>query len=522
MIKKFDINIRTLALTLLISLPSSLINAQQLILYVDTVTKQVYTEPGRNRVKLGKFQQIEETPVLPTAKPGIESAAPPGLHTEASLEQNKEELREVKRQLEEQLIAREKAAEEQLEEVVDKKLERARRAADAIVRSNVPSAIKPEEEKKWYDRIGVRGYVQFRYSQSLWGDKDDVSFWPDRSVGPDSSFLVRRARLVLFGNITDHLYVYLQPDFASTPTGSSTSHFAQLRDAFADIFFDKKKEFRVRVGQSKIPYSFENLQSSQMRLSLDRNDALNSCCRDERDIGAFFYWTPTHVRDRFKDIMTKNLKGSGDYGMFAFGIYNGQGANRLELNDHIHMVSRFTYPHQFENGQIFEAGVQAIHGRFIPSTGPNANGFTPIPDSPGKGFKDQRIGLHAILYPQPFGLQAEWNWGKGPQLNSTQTALTDASLNGGYIQAMYKINGLRWGTLFPFVKWQYFDGALKFERNTPKNRVRDLEFGLEWQILPELEIAAIYHMMNRTNVMNAPYERFKADILRFQLQWNYF
>jgi hypothetical protein len=36
------------------------------------------------------------------------------------------------------------------------------------------------------------------------------------------------------------------------------------------------KEYRVRIGQSKVPYGFENLQSSQNRLSLDRNDALNS------------------------------------------------------------------------------------------------------------------------------------------------------------------------------------------------------------------------------------------------------
>lgn len=496
--------------------------AQQLILYVDTVTKQVYTEPGRNRVKLGTFQQVDERSTLAADRAETEPDHSPIRQSESDLEQTKEELRRVKQELEEQLMAKEKAAEEMLDQAIDKKLDKATRAADAIVRSKIPTAIKPDEEKKWYDRIGVRGYVQFRYNKSLWGDKDQVSFWPDSSVGPDKSFLIRRARLILFGNITDHLYLYIQPDFASTPTGSSTTHFAQLRDAFGDIFIDKKKEFRIRVGQSKIPYSFENLQSSQLRLALDRNDALNSCCRDERDIGAFFYWTPTHIRERFTDLITKNLKGSGDYGMFAFGVYNGQGANRLELNDQVHIVSRFTYPYQFENGQIFEAGVQAIHGRFVPSAGPNADGITPTRDAPSKGFKDQRVGLHAVLYPQPFGLQAEWNWGKGPQLDGSQTVIGNGTLNGGYVQAMYKYDSERWGTLFPFVKWQYFDGALKFERNTPQNRVRDLEFGLEWQIFPELEIVATYAMMNRTDARNPPYDRFKADILRFQLQWNYF
>jgi hypothetical protein len=50
------------------------------------------------------------------------------------------------------------------------------------------------------------------------------------------------------------------------------------------LSFDAKKEYRVRIGQSKVPYGFENLQSSQNRLTLDRNDALNSAVVNERDL----------------------------------------------------------------------------------------------------------------------------------------------------------------------------------------------------------------------------------------------
>src|SRR5689334_18395186 len=35
-------------------------DAQEIDLYVDTVTKQVYTEPGKNRVKMGTFQQVQK------------------------------------------------------------------------------------------------------------------------------------------------------------------------------------------------------------------------------------------------------------------------------------------------------------------------------------------------------------------------------------------------------------------------------------------------------------------------------
>ena len=82
---------------------------------------------------------------------------------------------------------------------------------------------------------------------------------------------------------------------------------------------DSKKEFRFRVGQSKVTYGFENMQSSQNRLSFDRVDALNS------------YWASVAVRERFAYLVKSGLKGSGNYGIFGLGVYNGQTVNRAEL-----------------------------------------------------------------------------------------------------------------------------------------------------------------------------------------------
>ena len=38
---------------------------------------------------------------------------------------------------------------------------------------------------------------------------------------------------------------------------------------------------RVRLGQSKISYGYENMQSSQIRILFDRNDAPNSAFSNE-------------------------------------------------------------------------------------------------------------------------------------------------------------------------------------------------------------------------------------------------
>ncbi len=470
-------------------------------------------------------------------------------------------------------------------------------AQHASAPGHAAAAGSPPAPQHWYERISLRGYTQMRYTADLHSGpySNDYNNNADRTVRVRQNFLIRRMRLIFSGDISDHLYIYIQPDFASSPNSSfSTSatttntilfgafnpgplfgtytnaaggNFAQLRDAYADIYFDKDKEFRVRAGQSKIPYGFENMQSSQNRLSLDRNDAINSCCRDERDLGLFFYYTPKHLRSLFRDLVKNNLKGSGDYGMFAFGIYNGQGANRVELNRNMHMVARFTYPYVFENGQVVEASIQGYTGRFVPITAAitpslfgasflagyrppgypaagmpfvNAPGYFSLANytlgtypatgawaagavNGGQGVKDDRVAVSAIIYPQPFGLQAEWNWGRGPVLDPTQTVISSGALNGGYILANYKYEDTEFGlgTFFPFVKYQYFKGGQKFENNSPLARLYEWDFGVEWQPLPEVEFSAIYSKMDRTNVVAAPYRQFHADLLRMQLQWNY-
>jgi len=406
-----------------------------------------------------------------------------------------------------------------------------------------------KKEKSFAKSSGsMRGYIQLRNTTMLGGD-DGVNLWSDRSVGDDTSlgdadknFLIRRARLIFFGDVGDRLSYYIQPDLASSASG--TGGLAQLRDVYGDVYITKDRVHRLRVGQSKVPYGFENLQSSQNRLALDRVDALNSAVRDERDLGAFYYYTPDNIQKLFEEISKAGLKHSGNYGMFALGFYNGQGANRADQNDNYHVVARATYPWKTESGQIYEAGIQAYRGQYVSSTGRyNATGVgatsssantgatkTPTLEN-NRGVADERVGVSFMMYPQPFGLQAEWNWGNTPGLDVEKNIIEEKSLNGGYVQAMYKIDNFQFldtnGTLIPFVKWQYFDGYNKAETNSPKNHVNDWEIGAEWQMAPEVELAVIYHRMKRSNLVTGnrtgrkDYENFEADALRVQLQYNF-
>jgi hypothetical protein len=208
--------------------------------------------------------------------------------------------------------------------------------------------------ERWYEKISIRGYTQMRYNY-ITDDRQLVDV-NDSSVGNNKGFLLRRARIVISGDVHERVSLYLQTDFGASPPGttgtSNNQNFAQIRDLYADIFLTKDKEFRIRAGISKVPFGFENLQSSQQRLALDRTDAINSAAPNERDTGFFLYYTPTDTRKVFRSLLDKGLKGSGDYGIVGVGVYNGQSLNVSETNDNKHVVLHATYPFEFPTAGI--------------------------------------------------------------------------------------------------------------------------------------------------------------------------
>lgn len=374
---------------------------------------------------------------------------------------------------------------------------------------------KPTETspKKWFEKISLRGYAQLRYNRLFETNPALKCDQCDRSLGENGGFFLRRGRLILSGDISDRLYIYIQPDFASNPNSTFQNSF-QVRDAYFDLALEKDKEFRIRFGQSKVPYGFENMQSSQNRLALDRNDALNSAVSNERDLGAFFYYAPKEIRSRFSTLVNTGLKGSGDYGVFGFGLYNGQTANREELNNNLHKVARLTYPFKLDNGQFIEASVQAISGEYTIATS-TGNKLT------SNTFDDKRIAGTLVVYPQPLGLQAEYNVGKGPEFDPNAKTTTLQNLKGGYVQTMYRIKTDK-REIIPFVKYQYYNGGKKFEIDARKYLVKDLEIGIEYQIKNHFELVALYMISDRTFEDYAkPVNHQKGRTLRLQAQFNF-
>lgn len=163
--------------------------------------------------------------------------------------------------------------------------------ARAAAQAGTPDSVRRAQERQrlpdapapWYERLAWRGYAQIRYNRLFETNPDLNCAQCDRSIGNNGGFFVRRGRLILFGNVHPRVYIYVQPDYGSDAAGNL--HYFQLRDAYFDLYLDESRAHRLRFGQSKVPFGFENLQSSQNRIPLDRHDGMNSAVANERDLG---------------------------------------------------------------------------------------------------------------------------------------------------------------------------------------------------------------------------------------------
>ncbi|MBS4072839.1 porin [Algoriphagus aquatilis] len=369
---------------------------------------------------------------------------------------------------------------------------------------------EPKVQNAWYEKIQLRGYAQLRYNGLIETNPDLKCDQCDRSWGGDGGgFFFRRIRMIFSGQIHPRVFMYIQPDFAS-----GGSNLVQIRDAYFDLGLDADNEFRVRIGQSKVPFGFENMQSSQNRLPLDRHDGMNSALPNERETGVFFYYAPKEIRKRFSYLVSSGLKGSGDYGVFGLGVYNGQGPNALDRNKNVNVVARLTYPFELPSGQIIEGSFQGYTGKYM------VNKSSKLSPSQSE-FQELRYGPTFVIYPQPFGIQAEYNWGRGPEYDPQTNTILDAPLDGGYVLANYMVK-TNSKVFIPFVRYHYYKGGKKFEIDATRHRVKEFELGVEWQFNRNFELVTMYTISDRTFENSAdPTNRQKGSLLRLQAQVNF-
>ena len=199
-----------------------------------------------------------------------------------------------------------------------------------------------------YPSIKVTGRLQ---QQFYYFDNEPYA----ATVGPQSNFFIRRARIEARGQIAENVSVYIQPSFeggrplsatttcTSTPVpdGGGTPTLTcrttgrsglRLRDAYVDVRLGKESDKTVlylRGGQEKRPVSRYELISSTNLPSLERgagqgllprasNDLFTSAGFLSHDVGASL-----RLEHKLDDARLVTLK---------VGAYNGQGESLNDVN----------------------------------------------------------------------------------------------------------------------------------------------------------------------------------------------
>lgn len=400
-------------------------------------------------------------------------------------------------------------------------------AQPVVLASATPEAKPAPKKKAWHEKLMIRGYTQMRLNEIISGPKSApagisrLRSVQDSGINENGNFSLRRARLVVQGDISDRVSLYMQGDLAAAVSNQSGTesrqHFFQMRDAYADVYLDKAKTLKVRLGQSKVPYGWENLQSSSNRLPLDRTDAINAPVPGERDLGVVLYYTPPKVQKIWDELTHDGQKLFGNYGAFAIAAYNGQGINRVERNGGLMTVAMATMPFRLDgiglDGQVAEFGVTAMRNQFRPEV--RSGGTSTI------SYDDNHVNFHGMIYPKPFGIQAEWTFGTAPQWDPTLGAIRSQRATGGYVMGMYRIPETPIGQLIPFARWQKYRGGWKSATNAPRLEVDEYEVGVEWLPMKELEVTLNYANVTRSEADERRTGRAKGDLIRAQIQWNY-
>jgi hypothetical protein len=179
-------------------------------------------------------------------------------------------------------------------------------------------------------------------------------------------------------------------------------------------------------------------------------------------------------------------------------------------------VARLSYPFKVGN-QIIEPGIQAYTGRFTLSKDQVSNGAKAVENLT---YTDRRVAATVVLYQQPFGILAEYNVGESPSFDVASDSIRVQKLNGGFVTASYR-SKLGKGYVTPYARYQVYDGAKKQELDARRYDMNELEIGVEWLPIRNLEVTLAYVISNRK------YSDFKSDydergnFLRLQMQANY-
>jgi hypothetical protein len=380
---------------------------------------------------------------------------------------------------------------------------------------------------RWFERINVNGYAQFRYTTKS-NSKLDIPLGESTSTNHPQDFFFRRIRMVFEGQVSRRIGFFFQ---AAHEGNGFRLQELELVDMRGDYYITLNKEHRITFGLHRIPNAFDTYRSSSQRQELDRAESVQSGAPGERDLGLAYYWSPTVAQQRFTKLATYH-NGPGDYGVFGVMVFNGQGRSQTEQNKNKHIGTKLAWPFELPNGRLVETGVLGFMGTYnVQASGSASVGTlsstTAVSRCPnplknnGCDVYENRITGYVWTPPQPWGFMGEYTLGRGPERND-QGVILQQAFWGGYGQVNYTWRYSDVGMLTPYLRYNYYHGGIK-NLAAAASRNEMVNLGMVWEPDTHLRLVTEYMYTDRLNFsqMRAllPQERVAGQYLRFQIQW---
>jgi len=299
-----------------------------------------------------------------------------------------------------------------------------------------------------------------------------------------NTFLVRRGRIGLSGTFYKYFDFFVEADFGQGG--------AVLTDTYLDIHY--WPELRLRAGQFKVPFSYEELFSDNNLDFVERSVADN--LTPSRDLGAM-------------------LHGSlfGGVVNYAGGIFNGTGQNTADTNNSKDVAGRLVvYPFK----QTDVALLRNLHLGADVAWGEQDSGQSLRGRTDGTFVFFNRINTRGdrlrysgevAYYTGPFTIYGEYIQSEEERkgLGTGGRDLPDLFGRGWYVTTTYMLTGEtkvpgqtvvpnRWATpVGPERGWGAWELAARFAqldfraRDITGNRVDALTLGVNWYLTPNVK-----------------------------------
>lgn len=221
-------------------------------------------------------------------------------------------------------------------------------------------------------KITLNGYTQVRY-QAL------------DEAGKIDGFDIRRARLDVKGVISPYWGYRVQFDLAGTP---------KLLDAYAELKLNDY--FNFTIGQAKIPFSLENLASSNKLEMIDRSQAVEALVARGKDVGGNQNGRDIGIQ-LGGTLFKLNDRPVLDY---RLGLYNGSGINTSDTNEKKDFAARLI--------------VHPVAGLDISAALYNGSRYVAV-TSPAKNVTRDRFGFDLSYDLNNFSVRGEYLHGTDDQ-----------------------------------------------------------------------------------------------------------